>query len=288
MTLYRPVEMVLAARPTLEGAGVQLKRGFGNGFEKQFDPFLLFDDFSGDSPDKFLAGFPWHPHRGIETITYVLEGDVEHGDSMGNSGKIGPGDVQWMTAGSGIVHQEMPLGSSKGTLIGFQLWANLPASQKMIDPRYRGILASEIPIVKDGSAEVRVISGQAAGVKGPVHEIVIEPEYLDVILPGGAEWEHSISTGHTAFAYLFEGEANFDARTPGEIIGVGSVVLFAGGDAVAVRAGGNGARFLLISGKPLREPIAWGGPIVMNTEAELRTAFAEYRSGDFIKMKGKN
>jgi redox-sensitive bicupin YhaK (pirin superfamily) len=287
MALYRSVVLTLTARPTLEGAGVQLKRGFGNGVENQFDPFLLFDDFSGDSPEKFLAGFPWHPHRGIETITYILEGDVEHGDSMGNSGKIGPGDVQWMTAGSGIIHQEMPLGSSKGTLIGFQLWANLPASQKMIDPRYRGILAGEIPVVKDGGAEVRIISGQAAGVKGPVQEIVIDPEYLDVTLPADTEWEHLIPADHTAFAYLFLGQANFEPKGHGTMTDAGNVVLYAGGDAVAVRAGEGGARFLLISGRPLREPIAWGGPIVMNTESELRTAFAEYRSGDFIKVKAR-
>jgi redox-sensitive bicupin YhaK (pirin superfamily) len=283
MATTRAVKAIFTARPTLEGAGVHLKRGFANGQEHLFDPFLLFDDFSGDSPEQFIAGFPWHPHRGIETITYIIEGDVEHGDSMGNSGTIGPGDVQWMTAGSGIIHQEMPKGSAAGRLKGFQLWANLPARQKMMSPRYRGITATEIPQAKGDGVLIRVISGTVAGVTGPMQEIVIEPEYLDVTLDADKSWTTPIPASHNAFAYLFDGDAFFDPAAPDAKVIQGNIVLFGEGDQVTVTAGKSGARFLLVSGKPLHEPIAWGGPIVMNTEAELRTAFAEYRAGTFIK-----
>jgi redox-sensitive bicupin YhaK (pirin superfamily) len=271
----------------VEGAGVHLRRAFPTGVGAGLDPFLLLDHFGGDDPSQYRAGFPWHPHRGIETITYLLDGSVEHGDSMGNSGTIYPGDVQWMTAGSGIIHQEMPAGSPTGTMEGFQLWANLPASHKMIDPRYQGITSSEIPSVEDNGASVRVICGTAGGVSGPARNIIIEPEYLDVNLPAGKRWVHPIPAGNTAFAYLFRGAACFDSER-GEIASQGGMlIIFKDGDQVEVEAGAQDARFLLISGKPLKEPIAWGGPIVMNTQEELRTAFAEYRAGTFIKTGRK-
>ncbi|GAP16753.1 pirin family protein [Levilinea saccharolytica] len=281
MSSTRSVAQVFASRPTLEGAGVHLKRGFSHGQETLFDPFLLFDDFSGDDPADFIAGFPWHPHRGIETITYLLEGEVEHGDSLGNAGSIRPGDVQWMTAGSGIIHQEMPVPSPNGKLVGFQLWANLPASHKMIAPRYRGITASEIPQIHHGGARVHVICGTLQGHTGPAQDIIIAPEYLDVSLDANGAWLHATPPGHTAFAYLFAGTASF-APGAAKVVS-GSIVLFNSGDQVEIAAGDNGARFLFITGKPLREPIAWGGPIVMNTAEELRTAFAEFRAGTFIK-----
>jgi len=281
MTQTRSVATVRSARPTLEGAGVHLKRGFSFGQEKAFDPFLLFDDFSGDHPDQYMAGFPWHPHRGIETITYLLEGEVAHGDSLGNSGSIRPGEVQWMTAGSGIIHQEMPQSSPTGRLVGFQLWANLPASHKMMPPRYRGIEAADIPEVEQSGARLRIIGGTVDGVSGPARDIIIEPEYLDVTLQPGASWTHPTLAGHTVFAYLFQGGAIFAEGQPATP--VYTIVLFDDGEQVRISAGDEGARFLLVSGKPLREPIAWGGPIVMNTEAELRQAFADYRAGTFIK-----
>jgi len=283
MAVIRSVDAVFPGRPTIEGAGVQLKRCFAFGQEMTFDPFLLFDDFSGDDPSRFMAGFPWHPHRGIETITYLLEGDVAHGDSMGNAGIIHPGEVQWMTAGSGVIHQEMPQASPAGRLKGFQLWANLPASQKMMGPRYRGILSGEIPEVAVDGAKIRVICGQVGEARGPVRDIVIDPEYLDVTLNPGAGWEHPVPSGHTAFAYLFQGSARFDAASRMSADPVGGVILFGDGEKVTIAAESDGARFLLVSGKPLREPIAWGGPIVMNTQAELQNAFAEYHAGTFIK-----
>ncbi len=288
MTSTRTITAVLPSQPTLEGAGVHLRRGFGNSQEHTFDPFLLFDDFSGDEPSQFIKGFPWHPHRGIETITYILEGNVEHGDSMGNLGVIHPGDVQWMTAGSGIIHQEMPQGSPAGRLVGFQLWANLPASHKMMPPRYRGITSDEIPVVEMDGAQVRVICGSAGGVEGPARDIIIEPEYLDVTLQPNAAWTHPTSMGHTAFAYLFQGNAAFQPDKADQLLDGKMVVLFSDGEQVSIHAGVQGARFLFVSGKPLREPIAWGGPIVMNTQAELRTAFAEIRAGTFIKQPSTN
>lgn len=280
MTITRSVDALLQARPTMEGAGVQLKRGFAFGQEYKFDPFLLFDDFSGDEPSKFIAGFPWHPHRGIETITYLLEGDVAHGNSMGNSGVIHPGDVQWMTAGSGIIHQEMPEASPLGTLIGFQLWANLPAKQKMISPRYLGIESSQIPTVETEGVMIRIICGMVDGVQGPVKEVAIQPEYIDITLQPDTTWEHPTQTGHTAFAYMVKGSMDVGGENN---IRQNTVILFSDGEQISVATGKEGARFLLISGKPLHEPIAWGGPIVMNTQEELQTAFAEYRAGTFIK-----
>lgn len=283
----REVKMARPAQPTLEGAGVQLRRAFGHGVETEFDPFLMMDDFRGEHPAQYSKGFPWHPHRGIETITYMVGGTCDHGDSMGNAGTIGCGDVQWMTAGSGIIHQEMPHGDETGYMGGFQLWANLPAASKMIDPRYQGITADEIPVVSAGGATVKVIAGTVGDVTGPVRDIVIEPEYLDVTLEPNASWVHLTPLGHTEFAYLFEGGAAFgSAEKPLQAAG-GTIVLLTDGDVVEVTAGPEGARFLLIGGKPLGEPIAWRGPIVMNTREELNVAWRELDEGTFIKHEAR-
>jgi quercetin 2,3-dioxygenase len=285
MRQARGVASVTAGRPTMEGAGVHLRRAFGFGDTGATDPFLLLDDFRGDKPDDYLPGFPWHPHRGIETITYMLEGTVEHGDSMGNTGVIGPGDVQWMTAGSGIIHQEMPKPGPGGRMGGFQLWANLPASRKMMDPRYRGITAAEIPVAgAEGGVEVRVVSGRVGDVVGPVRDIVIEPDYLDVSLPDGASFTHPVSPGHTVLAYVVAGAVRFAPGARG-LAAHGHLAILTDGDHVAAAAEGGAARFLLIAGRPLREPVAWQGPIVMNTREELRVAFQEYRDGTFIKAR---
>jgi redox-sensitive bicupin YhaK (pirin superfamily) len=303
MSQIRHIKTVLKSEPTLEGAGVHLKRGFGFYQIPTFDPFLLLDDFHSDNPAHYISGFPWHPHRGIETITYVLHGHVEHGDSLGNQGVIGEGDVQWMTAGSGIIHQEMPK-SSHGTLLwGFQLWANLPAAEKMMNPRYREITKSMIPVVRTRSdIEIRIICGTIGDVSGPVTDIVIQPEYLDVSIPPDRSWTQPVETGKTLFAYVISGKAFFDSRRKGRIMAMRgaydmslqdscmvepeSVVLYEDGEFVEITTTDLGVRFLLISGKPLREPIAWHGPIVMNTDEELVTAFREYREGTFIKLKG--
>ncbi len=300
MATTRKIVKVIKSKPTLEGAGVHLKRAFGFGETEAFDPFLLLDDFRGDSPDLYRKGFPWHPHRGIETITYVLRGTVAHGDSMGNSGVIGAGDVQWMTAGSGIIHQEMPAGDSEGKMYGFQLWANLPRKQKMIDPNYQGVTDSEIPRVKraDGT-EVRIICGTYAGKSGPIRNVTIQPEYLDVSVPAHSSFSHELPAEHTLLAYVFEGSAIFcDATDPytynveganyfdterKEELGNTSLILFGAGDQIKVTTRENSVRFLLISGKPIHEPVAWYGPIVMNSEAELRVAFDELEKGTFIK-----
>ena len=288
----RRIVGVLKARPTIEGAGVHLKRAFGYREAPQFDPFLLLDDFHSDDPADYLAGFPWHPHRGIETITYVLHGDIEHGDSMGNSGIIGAGDVQWMTAGSGIIHQEMPKGEKTPSpgggrpMWGFQLWANLPASHKMMDPRYRDVKASQIPrVALEGGGSAGVICGEVGGVQGPVRDIVTDPEYLDVSLPGDSEFVHPVERGHSAFAYVVDGAGYFSPDGGSALIGAESVVVFGDGDQVSARAGEVPMRFLLVSGKPLKEPVAWGGPIVMNTQEELRLAFDEYNRGTFVKHR---
>ena len=283
MTVVRETRSASPSRPTLEGAGVHLRRAFGFGQEELFDPFLMLDDFRGDDPSQYEAGFPWHPHRGIETITYVLEGEVDHGDSMGDSGTIGPGDVQWMTAGSGIIHQEMPRGDDRGRMGGFQLWANLPATQKMIDPRYRGITVDEIPVEEAPGVQVRVISGSVGASVGPVREVVIEPEYLDVALAADTAWTHPTRPGHTVFAYLFEGAAQFGETGDRISAGKGMIILLGDGDVVSVTSGPTGARFLLVAGKPLHEPIAWRGPIVMNTQAELDAAWREVRNDTFVK-----
>ncbi len=298
----RAVKRTSTAKPTMEGAGVKLQRVFGFGDTSDFDPFLMMDDFRNDDPRDYLAGFPWHPHRGIETITYVLAGTVEHGDSLGNRGNLGAGDVQWMTAGSGILHQEMPKGDEQGRMHGFQLWANLPSTLKMSPPRYQDVPSGEIVALGDDDGTiVRVICGDYKGKRGPVDGIASEPRYLDISVPPGKRKTFPVETYRQAFAYVFEGSARFaGASAPfgvlteregsdgseqlvRETFGNRSLVVFDSGDEVTVEAGPGGVRFLLISGRPLREPIAWHGPIVMNTEAELRQAVAELRNGDFIK-----
>lgn len=296
----RAVKRIDQARPTLEGAGVRLRRAFGFGQTDEFDPFLLLDDFRGDNPADYEAGFPWHPHRGIETITYVLAGTVSHGDSLGNSGRMGAGDVQWMTAGSGILHQEMPTGDPEGRMHGFQLWANLPRRLKMTEPRYQDIASKDIPEVGDDDGTiVRVVCGDYAGKRGPVEGIAADPRYLDVFVPAGRRKTLRVETTRHAFAYVFEGSGSFrDASSPQAVLtdrvqpdggevrdltGNRSLVLFDRGDELTVHAGPQGVRFLLVSGKPLEEPVAWQGPIVMNTPEELRQAYAELRNGTFIK-----
>ena len=296
----RPVKRVISATPHTEGAGVKLQRAFGFGDTSEFDPFLLFDDFRNDRPADYLAGFPWHPHRGIETITYVLAGHVEHGDSLGNRGSLGAGDVQWMTAGSGIMHQEMPQGDAQGRMHGFQLWANLPASLKMTPPRYQDVKAADIPeVTDDDGTKVRVIVGDFWGKQGPVEGVAADPQYIDVSVPPGTRKRLKVDITRHAFAYVFAGSGTFcDASDPRGVLteatdgsdavrrdesGNRSLVLFDSGDEVVVQAGDEGIRFLLVSGKPLEEPVAWYGPIVMNTQAQLRQAMAELQAGTFIK-----
>ena len=285
MPKIREVRVTLKSRSTMEGAGVRLKRAFGSA-DPTLDPFLLLDDFHSDDPNDYLAGFPWHPHRGIETITYMLHGKVEHGDSMGNSGIIGAGDVQWMTAGNGIIHQEMPKRNDNDPfLAGFQLWANLPASHKMMDPRYRDITKEQIPeVIVNDNTRVKIICGEVNGVKGPVQDIVTDPEYLDVSIEPNSQFNRSIDNDHNVFAYVVEGEGIFDP-TKDEIVGTEHLVIFKEGDEVLIQTKDKSVRFLLISGKPIGEPVAWRGPIVMNTEEELRIAFNEYSKGTFIKHK---
>lgn len=297
----RPVLDARTALPTMEGAGVKLHRAFGFADPKELDPFLLFDDFRNDRPEDYLRGFPWHPHRGIETITYVLAGTVEHGDSLGNRGRLGAGDVQWMTAGSGILHQEMPQGNAKGQMHGFQLWANLPSRLKMTAPRYQDVKAAEIPeIVEDDGTVVRVIVGSFRGRTGPVDGIAAEPQFLDISVPAGRRKTFRVDTYRRAFAYVFEGAGRFaDASRPAGVLlekevmgqevnirdlsGNRTLIRFGTGEEVTVQAGEEGIRFLLVSGAPIEEPVAWHGPIVMNTEAELRQAMTDLRNGTFIR-----
>jgi redox-sensitive bicupin YhaK (pirin superfamily) len=280
----RGIKTVFKSKPTMEGAGVRLKRVFGYNEVELMDPFLLLDHFGSDNPDDYLKGFPWHPHRGIETITYMIEGQVKHEDSLGNSGTIESGDVQWMTAGSGIIHQEMP-NRTDDMMMGFQLWANLPSSNKMMHPRYQGIKESEIPeVVTESGARVRIICGKLDGTCGPVGEIVTDPEYLDVIVPPDAEFKHTVKRGHTVFAYVFEGKGYFD-QDKERLIESDHLVLFEDGEQIVATAGEEQLRFLLVSGMPIGEPIAWYGPIVMNNKEELDEAFREYRNGTFIKHK---
>jgi len=300
MGRIRRIRGIWKSKATIEGAGVHLKRAFGFHEVPQLDPFLLLDDFHSSNPNDYVKGFPWHPHRGMETITYVLHGEVEHGDSMGNSGVIRSGDVQWMTAGSGIIHQEMPRGEKDGSMWGFQLWANLPASHKMMEPRYREVKSTQIPeIMVEGSAKVKVISGGLGGVKGPVSDIVTNPEYLDVKVPAGSKFLYAVKPGRTVFAYVIEGKGYFDQgrdsyayETEGAnyfdferdcLVGPESLVMFDDGDQLMITTTGEAVRFLLVSGEPIREPVAWYGPIVMNTQDELRVAFQEYQDGTFIK-----
>jgi redox-sensitive bicupin YhaK (pirin superfamily) len=302
VTENRRIRKVVKSRATVEGAGVHLHRAIGFGPPEEYDPFLLLDDFRSDKPDQYLSGFPWHPHRGMETITYVLRGKVEHGDSLGNRGVISPGDVQWMSAGSGIIHQEMPKGDETGAMYGFQLWANLPAANKMMEPRYRGIASGDIPEVTDpGGATIKIVAGSAAGMTGPVRDVVTKPEYLDVSIPPGKTFTHRTPRGHTVFAYVIggkgvfcqqkdpysyaaEGDGYFDMKRD-RLIGDGHLVVFGDGDAVTVAAEAEPVRFLLICGKPIGEPIAWYGPIVMNTQEELRVAFEELERNTFIKHR---
>ncbi|MEI2686200.1 MAG: pirin family protein [Cypionkella sp.] len=297
----RPITQSTLAQPTTEGAGVHLHRAFGFGDPARMDPFLLFDDFRGDAPRDYIAGFPWHPHRGIETITYVLAGTVEHGDSLGNRGNLRAGDVQWMTAGSGIMHQEMPKGNAKGQMHGFQLWANLPSHLKMTAPRYQDVKSNDIPeIMDDDGTMVKVIVGSFWGKTGPVDGIAAEPQYLDIFVPPERKKTFKVDTRRHAFAYVFDGAGKFaDAANPRGVLlekevagqelnirdlsGNRTLIEFGAGDEVTVQAGPNGIRFLLISGAPLQEPVAWHGPIVMNTQAELRQAVTELRNGTFIK-----
>lgn len=281
----RKISKLFKSRPTIEGAGVHLKRAFGNNHVSLFDPFLMLDDFRSNDPRDYIKGFPWHPHRGIETITYVLNGEVEHGDSMGNRGIIFSGDTQWMTAGSGIIHQEMPHGDSQGRMDGFQLWANLPRSHKMMEPRYRDIKNKDVPIVSlENGVKIKIICGMIGQYTGPVQGIIIDPEYLDVTIPTKSEFKHTTKKGHTVFAYVIEGYGYFGQKNIG-LIGNGTVCLYDNGDHLTVTTAEEPVRFLLISGKPLGEPVAWGGPIVMNTDEELRQAFVEYQNGTFIKHK---
>jgi redox-sensitive bicupin YhaK (pirin superfamily) len=297
----RPVKRIVSSKPTIEGAGVHLRRAFGFGDTTEFDPFLLLDDFRNDRPDEYRAGFPWHPHRGIETITYVLAGNVEHGDSLGNRGNLGAGDVQWMTAGRGILHQEMPQGDEKGRMHGFQLWANLPSSLKMTAPRYQDIKGAEVPeVIDDDGTRVRVVCGDFRGKRGPVEGVAADPRYLDVWVPPGKRKTLKVEVERHAFAYVFEGSGNLRAasqpfgvlteKTDGvneilvrEQTGNRSLVLFDSGDEITVQAGDEGIRFILVSGKPIKEPVAWYGPIVMNSQAELQQAFTELKQGTFIR-----
>jgi hypothetical protein len=298
----RPVKQIFETKPTVEGAGVKLQRAFGFGKTAEFDPFLLLDDFRSDNPADYVAGFPWHPHRGIETITYVLAGEVAHGDSLGNKGRMTAGDVQWMTAGSGILHQEMPKGDAQGRMHGFQLWANLPAALKMTAPRYQDIPAAAIPeVTEDDGTKARIIVGEFWGQKGPVDGVAADPRYVDISVPPGKRKRIQVETTRNAFAYVFAGAGTFrDASEPHAVLTESAVdpnadpvydaknhalVLFDRGDEIVVQAGPEGIRFLLVSGKPLEEPVAWYGPIVMNTDAELRQAMSELQDGTFIRHK---
>jgi hypothetical protein len=284
MTQVRRIERILRAYPTIEGAGVHLHRAFGSYEVPQFDPFLMLDDFRARRPEDYLAGFPTHPHRGIETVTYMLEGYVEHADSMGNAGKVNAGSVQWMTAGSGIVHSEMPK-PLNGKMGGFQLWVNLPRSHKMMDPRYQEVTREQIPAVSphDG-VNTRVIAGSAGGVTGPVRDIVADPEYLDVTMDTNSRFSHPVKEGYTALAYVVDGEGTFDQQEH-YMVSNRDLVLFSDGSSMMAEASDKGFRFLFFSGKPIHEPVVWRGPIVMNTAEEIQVAFQEYANGTFIKKR---
>lgn len=297
----RPIKRQSAAQPAMEGAGVHLSRAFGFGDPTELDPFLLLDDFRNDDPDKYLRGFPWHPHRGIETITYILEGSVEHGDSLGNVGALGAGDVQWMTAGSGIMHQEMPKGDARGRMHGFQLWANLPAADKMCAPRYQDVQAKDIPeVIEDDGSKARIICGDFWGATGPVDGVAADPRYIDISIPPGLKKTMKMEVGRHAFAYIFAGSGDFAyASNPMGVLvekefagqehsirdmsGDRTLVVFDQGDEITVQAGPEGVRFLLVSGAPIQEPVAWHGPIVMNTREELVQAVRDLQTGQFIK-----
>ena len=302
MPQTRTIHKVFKGKPTIEGAGVHLKRAFGHSQVPLFDPFLLLDDFRSNNPSHYRKGFPWHPHRGIETITYVLRGEVEHGDSMENKGVISAGDVQWMTAGSGIIHQEMPNGDPEGLMEGFQLWANLPASHKMMEPRYRDVKSPQIPeVVLDDGTKIKIICGKVSGQSGPVRDIVIDPEYLDISVPSETKFSHPTKRGHTVFAYVIDGKgyfcqekkpfayevegANYFDMQRDALVGNETLVLYEDGDEIMVSTAKEPVRFILVSGKPIGERVAWYGPIVMNTQEELEIAFEEYQNGTFIKPR---
>jgi redox-sensitive bicupin YhaK (pirin superfamily) len=274
----RRILRIIEPQAVVEGAGVRLKRSIGTRTLDYLDPFLLLDHFHSKNRTDYEAGFPLHPHRGIETVTYLLAGSVRHRDTLGNAGEIGPGDLQWMTAGRGILHEEMPQVRPEG-VAGFQLWVNLPAKQKMIAPRYQDINANEISEIRRDGATIRVIAGTVDGVTGPIRGIAAEPTYLDVSLPSGGSFVQPIASGHSAFAYLFEGEARFGDN----LVAGPKLVVWDDGDTVEVRAEKNPARFLLVSGKPLNEPIARHGPFVMNTREEIEQTLRELRDGTFIR-----
>ena len=298
---FRPIKEKKLAQPFIEGAGVSLFRAFGFREPEEYDPFLMLDDFRNDDPKKFKPGFPWHPHRGIETITYVLEGTIEHEDSLGNKGILSGGDVQWMTAGSGILHQEMPLGNANGQMHGFQLWANLPGSQKLVNPRYQDVSSSNIPLLEeDDGSKIKVVIGAYKGIRGPVDGISADPQYFDIYVPPNTKKEIDVDAYRNCFAYIFQGSANFEYSSKpmgvrvekelnGEelnirdLSGNRTLIRFASGDSISLQAGENGVRFLLVSGKPIQEPVAWHGPIVMNTKEELAQALSDLRNGTFIK-----
>ncbi len=281
----RRIDAILPSRETIEGAGVHLRRAFGAMEVPRLDPFLLLDDFRSENPAEFVAGFPWHPHRGIETVTYMLDGLVQHEDSIGNKGIIRSGDVQWMTAGNGIIHQEMPKHLEDGKMGGFQLWVNLPSSSKMMDPRYQEVQRGQIPeVVPAAGVRVRVIAGEVARVRGPVAGIVIEPEYIDVQIAPGARFDHPVKRGHRAFAYVLGGRGRFD-ESSGEVVDSENLVIFRDGERVHVEGMDRPLRFLLVSGKPLREPVAWWGPIVMNNRREIEVAVEEFQNGSFVKRR---
>jgi len=305
MYTARKIKKVFKSKETIEGAGVYLKRAFGFSEVGLFDPFLLLDDFRSGNPDHYRKGFPWHPHRGIETITYILQGRVEHGDSLHNEGIIDSGDVQWMTAGSGIIHQEMPQGDARGRMEGFQLWANLPAAEKMMPPRYRDVKSKNIPtITLDNKVMIKIICGTVNDVRGPVKDIMIDPEYIDVTVPAHTVYQHPTKLGHTVLAYVIDGRGHFcKEKKPFAYAAVsenhfdmemgppannGTLVLFEDGNSVHIETTEDSIRFLLVSGRPLEEPVAWSGPIVMNSQEELQLAFAEYRNGTFLKHKSKD
>ena len=287
MSSVRRIKRTLKSQPTTEGAGVQLKRAFTYQRVPELDPFLMMDDFGSSSPADYMKGFPWHPHRGIETISYMLDGEIEHADSMGNQGIIRAGGIQWMTAGSGIIHQEMPRGTPTGKMHGFQLWANLPAVKKMMHPRYQDIAPEQVPIVTlESRVSMKVLCGSVNGVEGPVKDIVIDPLYLDILIPAGVTLMQSVASGHTIFAYVIEGKGSFEPdqpEKPNVQLGPETVIIYGDGEHIEVKAQGHDLRILLLGGKPIGEPVAWYGPIVMNTREELVTAFEEYQNGTFLK-----
>ncbi|MDO8730664.1 MAG: pirin family protein [Candidatus Omnitrophota bacterium] len=275
----RKIEQVITPEPVVEGAGVRLKRSIGTKRLNYLDPFLLFDDFTSPNPADYVAGFPLHPHRGIETVTYILRGEVRHKDTLGNSGSIGAGDLQWMTAGRGILHEEMPQ-DGPGGIAGFQLWVNLPAKLKMTPPRYQDVRSGQIPVIrKENGTEIRVITGCVGKTTGPVKGIAADPVYLDVLVPAGGSFALPVEKGHSAFVYVFEGEVLFPGAEP---VRAPALAVLGDGDRVEMKAGGKPARFLLVSGKPLGEPIARYGPFVMNTREEIEQTLKEIREGTFI------